>query len=292
MGAADAVPGISGGTLALILGIYERLISALSRFNLNVIKQVFTGDFVKAWNTMDGTFLITLFIGMGLSLVSLLNLVHWLMLEQPILLWSFFFGLVLSSVFYLGKKLHWNKISTSLFAIGVLLSIFLGLTNANSIPLTPLSAFIGGAVAICAMILPGISGSFILILMGLYLPISEAVHNHNVTIIGIFLLGCMSGLLSFSKFLNWILGKYHNQTLALMTGVVAGATLKLWPWQNWAEQNLAREDKMLATNQWYLPWNFEAQTLVQPEWILAIMAAFIGGLLILILAKADARPEE
>lgn len=288
MGAADAVPGVSGGTLALVLGIYERLISALSRFNLNVIKDVFTGNFVKAWGVMDGTFLITLFIGMGLSLVSLLNIIHWLMLEQPILLWSFFFGLVISSVFYLGKHLAWNKISTVFFATGMLFSIFLGLTNPNSIALTPFSAFIGGAIAICAMILPGISGSFMLILMGLYLPISEAVNDHNLAIIGIFLLGCVTGLLSFSKFLNWILGKYHNQTLSLMTGVVAGATLKLWPWQNWAEQSLARDNKALVANQWYLPWNFEAQTLAQPEWILAIVTALIGGFLIFILAKADA----
>ena len=225
MGAADAVPGVSGGTFALILGIYERLVSALSKINLAILKQIFRGEHVKAWKKIDGTFLMTLFTGLGLSLVLLLNVVRWLMLEQPILLWSFFFGMVFSSVFFLGSQLEWRKSSIALFIAGTLVSILLTLTSASNVALTPFTAFAGGAIAICAMILPGISGSFILILLGLYFPLSEAVHNFDVLILCLFLLGCITGLLSFSRFLDWVLGHYHNQTLAMMTGVIAGATL-------------------------------------------------------------------
>jgi putative membrane protein len=294
MGAADAVPGVSGGTLALILGVYERLINALSSFNIDVIKMIFTGKISQAWKAMDANFLLQLFTGMVISLLSLLLAVKWLIENQPILLWSFFLGLVLMSVWYLARQFRWNTAAFVLFPIGLIASasIMLFIQPSSSIELTMLTAVIAGSIAICAMILPGLSGSFMLILMGLYVPISQAVHDRNLLIIVTFAGGCALGLLSFSKVLRWLLANYHSATLSLMTGIVAGASIKLWPWQNWAAQSAAHEEKSFVENQWYLPMEYTAQTNDANQVVFAIVVFCIGAGLILALDLVGRKVEK
>ena len=283
MGAADAVPGVSGGTLALILGVYERLIKALSSFNLDVVKMILTGKIKDAWQAMDATFLVQLFGGIIVSLLSLLQLVGWMIEHQPIILWSFFLGLVSVSVWYLVRQFKWTKSAYVAFPLGMLISVAISLLTPSTMELTILTALIGGAIAICAMILPGISGSFMLILMGLYGPVSAAVKNMDFAIIISFAAGCAIGLLSFSKLLNWLLAKYHSITLALMSGIVAGAVVKLWPWQNWTAQMQAKELKSFVEGQWYLPSEYAVQTGDSSQIVAAVIAFLIGGALILLL---------
>lgn len=283
MGAADAVPGVSGGTVALILGVYERLITALSSFNMNVVRLVLSGQITKAWNAMDATFLVQLFTGVLISLLSLLQVVRWLIENQPILLWAFFLGLVVTSVWYLVRQFSWNSHAFIAFPIGVILSASLAFVGPSSIELTLLTALIGGSIAICAMILPGISGSFMLILMGLYVPVSQAVHDREILIILTFGAGCVLGLLSFSKVLHWLLATYHSATLALMSGIVAGATIKLWPWQNWHALSIAKESKTFIENQWFMPAEYVTQTGTSNQLVPAIVVFCLGAALILML---------
>ena len=285
MGAADAVPGVSGGTIALILGVYERLITALSSFNGAVIKKLFRGDIIGVWKAMDGTFLLQLFSGLIISLVSLLQLVRWLMTHQPILLWAFFLGLVATSVWYLARQFQWNGQSYVMFVIGLIATAALAFVTPTTIELTPLTAVIGGAIAICAMILPGISGSFMLILMGLYLPVSEALHDREVVVILSFLGGCVLGLLSFSKLLRWLLARYHVATMSLMTGIVAGATVKLWPWQNWQALQQAAESKSYVANEWLTPSAFTDSTGDSNQLLAAVVVFLLGATLIILLDR-------
>ena len=283
MGAADAVPGVSGGTIALVLGVYERLIKALSAFNMDVIKQLLRGNIAAVWKAMDGSFLLQLFLGLAISLVSLLQAVRWSMVNQPILLWAFFLGLVVTSVWYLARKFTWTPQAFLVFPIGLVATASLAFVAPSTTELTLLTALIGGAIAICAMILPGISGSFMLILMGLYMPVSEALHDRNIQIMATFLLGCVLGLLSFSKVLRWLLAQYHTVTMALMTGIIAGATVKLWPWQNWQELQAANDAKTYAVNLWLLPAQYSEQTGEPHHLIAAAVAFFMGAGLILAL---------
>ncbi len=285
MGAADAVPGVSGGTIAFIFGIYSRLIKALSSINISTIKLFLSGNLAKFWQTVDGTFLLTLFVGMLTSIITLLNIIHWLIIEQPTILWAFFLGLVLTSLIYLSKRINWTKTALFWFLLGANIAISLSLAQSTSLTLTPATSFIAGSIAICAMILPGISGSFILVLLGLYLPISQAVHDFNLTLISSFVLGCFLGLLLFSKFLNWLLNNYHNCTLATMSGFLAGASLKLWPWQNWAEQSHARELKSFVQTEWYFPWQNTSNQLADINVFYSVIAILIGASLILIISQ-------
>ena len=285
MGAADAVPGVSGGTIALILGVYERLITALSSFNGSVIKQLLRGDIPGVWKAMDATFLLQLFSGLILSLVSLLQVVRWLMTHQPILLWSFFLGLVVTSVWYLAKQFRWTPQAYLMFVIGMVATAALAFVTPTSIELTPTTALIGGAIAICAMILPGISGSFMLILMGLYLPVSEALHDRELVLVLSFVAGCVVGLLSFSKFLRWLLARFHVATMALMTGIVAGATVKLWPWQNWQALQSAAENKSYVANQWLSPTGFTEASGDSNQLLAALVVFLLGAALIITLDR-------
>ena len=283
MGAADAVPGVSGGTIALVLGVYERLIKALSAFNMDVVKQLLRGDIAGVWKAMDGSFLLQLFSGLAISLVSLLQAVRWCMVNQPILLWAFFLGLVVTSVWYLARQFKWTPQAFLVFPIGLVATAALAFVAPTNIELTLLSALIGGAIAICAMILPGISGSFMLILMGLYMPISEALHDREIVIILTFIAGCVLGLLSFSKVLRWLLAQYHTVTMSLMTGIVAGATIKLWPWQNWQELQAASDSKTFAENLWLLPSQYTEVSGEPNQFGAAVLVFLLGAGLILVL---------
>lgn len=232
MGAADAVPGVSGGTIAFISGIYEELISTISNVNISLFKTLFSKGIKPFWQALNGNFLAALLTGIIISFVSFMRLAKYLLENHPILIWSFFFGLILASIYFIGKQISkWN--------ISVIIALILGAAIAFYITSLPALAtnnsssflFIAGAIAICAMILPGISGSFILIILGAYKTLSDALHDFDIKKIFIFATGAVVGLLSFSHLLKWLFKHYHNITLALLTGFIFGSLNKVWPWK-------------------------------------------------------------
>ncbi len=233
MGAADVVPGVSGGTIAFISGIYERLLNAIKSVDFGALKVLQKDGLKAAWNHVDATFLVALFGGILVSILSLAKALEWCMHSYPQLLWSFFFGLIIASAIYIAKQVSQWDISTIgalILGFGIAFSItFISPAEASD---GYLMAFIAGAIAICAMILPGISGSFILLLMGMYAHVLGALNDRNLVYIGIFMLGCVVGLMFFSRVLSWTFKHYKNVTLALLTGFMIGALNKVWPWQN------------------------------------------------------------
>lgn len=231
MGAADVVPGVSGGTLAFILGIYERLLGAISSVNLTALQLLLRGQWRACWRHIDGTFLLCLFGGVLVSIFSLATVISWLLEHRPVPLWAFFNGLILAALPLLLRAVRWSALRALLFSVGIVLALLVGMLAPVSFTPATWMFFVAGAIAICAMILPGISGSFILLISGMYAPVILAVRELQVGILLLFVTGCIVGLLSFSRFLNWLLKHYHDATLALLTGVVVGATYRLWPWQ-------------------------------------------------------------
>lgn len=232
MGAADAIPGVSGGTIAFISGIYEELVNTLSNLSPLLIKTLFKEGFFSFWKQINGNFLLALLTGILVSFVSFMRLAKYLLENQPILIWSFFFGLIIASIIYVGKSIKNWKLSTyvSLIVgtIGAYLLTSLPALNSND---SNIYLFFSGAIAICAWILPGISGSFILLLLGSYKTLSQSFETFDIKKIILFALGAIIGLLSFSKLLKWLFKHYENTTLALVTGFIIGALHKIWPWK-------------------------------------------------------------
>ena len=233
MGAADVVPGVSGGTIAFISGIYEELLTSISSIKFSSIKLLKDKGFKVFWKTINGNFLLALVIGIFISILSLAKIISWLLENEPILVWSFFFGLVLASILFIGKQItKWTILSVVLFLIGAVIAYYITtlqpLVSENS---SPLFLFIAGALAICAMILPGISGSFILVLLGAYKPVLDAIHDRDFKLLAILASGAIIGLLSFSKVLKWLFNHYKNLTLAVLTGFILGSLNKIWPWK-------------------------------------------------------------
>ncbi|WP_282136610.1 DUF368 domain-containing protein [Seonamhaeicola maritimus] len=233
MGAADVVPGVSGGTIAFISGIYEELITSLNNINFSLFKTLKNEGFKAAWSQLNGNFLLALFVGIGISVLSLAKGLAWVLHHHPILIWSFFFGLVLASIIFIGKQIKKWSIPVIIGLIaGALVAYYIttipSLASSNS---GSLFLFLAGALAICAMILPGISGAFILVLLGAYQPVLEALNNKDIKTILIIGLGAIVGLLSFSKLLKWLFKNYHNLTLAILTGFILGSLNKIWPWK-------------------------------------------------------------
>jgi len=233
MGAADVVPGVSGGTIAFITGIYDKLINSISSFNLSLFKTFKTKGFKAVWDTINGNFLVALFLGIGISVVSLSKVFGTLIQTHPTQLWSFFFGLIIASIFYIGKQINnWSIYNVIGLIIGTAIVVGISLLppmgDSNNLGYI----FICGAIAVCAMILPGISGSFLLLILGVYPTILGAVNDKNVVMLSVFGLGMVVGILSFSKLLKWIFEHYKNITLSILTGFLVGSMYKLWPWRH------------------------------------------------------------
>lgn len=232
MGAADAVPGVSGGTIALISGIYQELITTISNVNLGLFKTLKEQGVSAFWTKANGNFVLALMSGILVSYVTFMKIASYLIEHEPILIWSFFFGLIVASIYYVGKEVKsWNIKTVICFIIGAFFAFFITTlptlgSNENSWFL-----FIAGAIAICAMILPGISGSFILVILGAYTTLSAAINNTDIKSIAIFGTGALIGLLSFSKLLKWLFKHYSDITLAVLTGFILGSLNKVWPWK-------------------------------------------------------------
>lgn len=232
MGAADVVPGVSGGTMAFITGIYGRLLAAISAADLALLRQLLRGDWRGAWTRVDGLFLTALLLGIATSILSLARAITHLLETQPLPLWSFFFGLILASAFVLLRHVQdWAASRVGGLLAGIAVAAFIGLSPALSLPLTLPSYFLSGFLAICAMILPGVSGSFILVLLGMYAPVLVAIESLDLTRMGLFALGAGCGLLVFSRLLRRLLSDFHATTLATLTGFLAGSLPVVWPWK-------------------------------------------------------------
>ena len=227
MGAADVVPGVSGGTIAFIVGIYDELIDSIKSINGKSLKLFFTGKWGAFWKAINGNFLISIVAGIAVSVFSLAKIITWLLTDHPVMVWAFFFGLVLASTWFVGKDIkEWNKKTIPAFIIGVAVA---------ETPSNLFFIFLCGAIAICAMILPGISGSFILVLLGKYFYIMEAVKTFDIVTLLVFLAGACIGITTFSRVLSYALKNFRNITLAVLTGFMLGSLNKVWPWKETLE---------------------------------------------------------
>lgn len=232
MGAADVVPGVSGGTIAFITGIYEELISSINNINIEALHTLRKEGVKAAWNHINGNFFVALFLGIGISIVSLAKGISWLLDNEPVLLWSFFFGLVLASIFFVGKQVKkWGVSRGVAFLIGAVIAYAITVLPASGANDALWYIFLSGSIAICAMILPGISGSFILVLLGSYALVLDAVHEMNLSIIVVFMAGALIGLLSFARLLKVMFAKHHDVTIAVLSGFLLGSLNKIWPWK-------------------------------------------------------------
>lgn len=232
MGAADSVPGISGGTIALVTNIYEELIFSLQSINFKALRILTSQGFAAAWRHVNGNFLLVLLAGVLTSLVLLANLVIFLLDNFNEELLAFFAGLILASSWYVSTKIrrwHWSH-GLSVMA-GAAVAVSLAFVPESAAQPSLLYFFLCGAVAICAMILPGISGAFILILLGAYAPVLDALRNTQIPVILVFAAGCASGLIAFSNVLAWLFRHYHDQTLVFLFGIMLGSLYSIWPWK-------------------------------------------------------------
>jgi putative membrane protein len=244
MGAADVVPGVSGGTIAIIAGIYEELIDSIKSIGPASVKRLFTEGVASFWQAINGTFLLALVAGIAVSIFSLAKLITHALDAQPILVWSFFFGLVVASVIFVARRIaEWSLGKLIALVLGVGVSYLITVVS----PAEPNTAywfvFASGAIAICAMILPGISGSFILVLLGMYKYVLGAVSELKIAVLLTFMGGAAVGLIGFSNLLSWLLRKYHDLTIAALVGVMIGSLNKVWPWKQVLVWQLDRHGK-------------------------------------------------
>lgn len=288
MGAADIVPGVSGGTVAFITGIYEELLNSLKRMTPASLAIWYREGFGAFWRHINGFFLLFLFCGILLSILSLANIVTWLLAEHPLLVWGFFYGMVLASTIYIAKPLPFrNPLIIFLFAVGVIFATGISMVRPAELPGEWWVVFFAGSIAICAMLLPGISGSFLLILMGLYGFILQSVVEFNLIILASFALGCITGLLTFSHLLSWLLRNYHDATLALMTGFLLGSLSVIWPWKQVLEVTVNRHGEQIPVLQEnVLPDQFLALTGTDPQTLQVLGIAFFGFILVFALEYA------
>ncbi|MBN4070646.1 DUF368 domain-containing protein [Olleya sp. AH-315-F22] len=287
MGAADVVPGVSGGTIAFISGIYEELITSINNVNLSLLKTIKKDGLSTAWKQLNGNFLLALFVGIGISILSLSKGIKWLLENEPILLWSFFFGLVVASILFVGKQItKWNTISVLCLITAAFVAFYITTLPTLNTNDSNWFIFIAGALAICAMILPGISGAFILVLLGAYEPVLEALNNRDFKTIFIFICGATVGILSFSKLLKWLFKNYHNLTLAILTGFILGSLNKIWPWKetlSWRTNSKGIEVPFLEQS--VSPFSFENEN----QLVSALILMAVGFLTIFILEKIGSK---
>ena len=285
MGVADVVPGVSGGTIAFISGIYEELISSINHINLDTLQVWRKEGFRAFWTKLNGNFLLALFLGIFISLLSFAKLVTWLLENEAVLLWSFFFGLVTASIFFVGREIKkWNLATIVMLLLGAGSAYFITTLppneNIDSLPFL----FLSGALAVCAMILPGISGAFILVLLGSYRTILEAIHEYDFKIVATVAAGAIVGLLSFAKLLKWMFDYHKNITLAVLTGFILGSLNKIWPWKKVLETRTIGK-KLIIIDENISPFSFEGN----PQILYAIITAIIGFSLIFILEKVASK---
>ncbi len=301
MGAADVVPGVSGGTIAFISGIYQELVDTINKVDFGFFSSWKKNGFKIAWEQINGSFLLALISGIAISILTFSKVITHLLATQPILVWSYFFGLVIASIYFVGKQISNRKISTLLFfAIGTVISYYITIVEPVASPDSYFYLFLSGFIAIIAMILPGISGAFILLLMGSYAVVigtinqfREGLLQWNTEILGqaviklfLFATGAILGLKLFSKVLHWMFDKQRNATLALLCGFMLGSLNKVWPWKKIISTRIDSHGKEVPfLEKSILPQNFEGDN----QWIIAVVLMVIGFLTIFILEKSASK---
>lgn len=292
MGAADVVPGVSGGTVAFISGIYQRLLDAIRAFNPRAVQLLAREGVPAFWRHVDGTFLLVLLAGIITSVLLFARLITVALANYPTCVWAFFFGLIVASSWFLARQVSWRTVTGLLFLTGLATALVIGELRPTQLDVQPLIIFGSGALAICAMILPGISGSFILLLLGMYSNVLEALHEFDFGFIVIFAAGCGVGLLSFSHALGFLLSRFHGQTLALLTGFLAGSLVMVWPWQHVISSYVKDDGRSVALQtQNVLPVDYAALTQQNPYTLAALALAALAVLLVLGLERLAAQPE-
>jgi len=287
MGAADVVPGVSGGTIAFITGIYEELINTIKSVNLSSIKLLFTFKLKDFWKAINGNFLLALISGIGISFYTLARLIKHLLETQPILIWSFFFGLIVASAIVIAKKItEWKARTIIAMLIGIGIAYMITEITPAEAPTSYWFLFLSGALAICAMILPGISGAFILVLLGSYNYILSALSSFKIDVIAVVGAGAAVGILSFSHLLSWLLNKYHNMTIGLLSGFMIGSLNKVWPWKETITTRVDRHGEIVPVIQDnILPGTFETLANQDSQVFFALALAVVGFLLIWVMEK-------
>lgn len=296
MGAADVIPGVSGGTIAFIMGIYDEFVGSLASVNAEAVRLLFSGKIKAFWKHINGNFLLSLIIGIGVSVVALAGLMQMLLSDFPIPTWAFFFGLIVASSIFIIRGISGWKLKEVIFLVfGVVLGVVVCTLSPTKTPDALWFIFLSGAIAICAMILPGISGSFILLILGKYQYVMECISElvsgvdigSNLVIIGVFLIGAVVGILGFSKFLHWLLARWHKETLIVLAGFIIGSLVKVWPWSNTeaivcsqfpavaALAESAEEGSMIAQKALDAAVSAQASQ-IDPQIGLAILFAIIG----------------
>jgi len=282
MGAADVVPGVSGGTVAFISGIYDELLRSIASVP-HAVGLLLRGRIVAAWQAANATFLLVLLAGILTSVVSLARLITYLLEHQPIPVWSFFFGLILVSSHIVAREIQrWNWSRAVSFVLGAAFAYWITVASPVQWGSDPLSIFLAGAIAICAMILPGVSGSFILVLLGLYSFVLAAVKNLDLAVLALFASGCLIGIVSFAGVLRWLLVRWRDLTLAFLTGLMLGSLNKIWPWKetlSWRTNSQGEQVPLLQAN--LLPGRFAEVSGQDPQVLLAIVLAVAGVVLVL-----------
>ncbi|HHT33460.1 MAG: DUF368 domain-containing protein [Proteiniphilum sp.] len=289
MGAADVVPGVSGGTIALITGIYEELIFSIKSINLKALKLLLSGRPAAFWKAINGSFLLSVLLGIAISIFSLAKGLTFLLHHYPILVWSFFFGLIVASAIYVARTIKaWNAGAVIAGIAGIVIAYFITVISPAEANTTWFYIFFSGMIAICAMILPGISGSFILVLLGMYQFILGAVGDLNIPVLLVFVAGAAIGIIGFSNVLSWLLKKFHTLTIALLAGFMVGSLNKIWPWKEVTESFIDRhgEVRPLAEKN-ILPTTYENLTGNESLLWGAILFLVVGFVLIFVIEAAS-----
>ncbi len=272
MGIADLIPGVSGGTMALITGIYERLLGALSHLDKRAIRLLLKMDFKNFWQHIDGNFLLSLFAGILTSVFAFSKLIHYLLETYPVLVWSFFFGLIAASSIFIIRQTDYKKPLTLLAVVaGAIIAYWITNILPEEAPDTMFYYFLSGMAASIAMILPGISGSYILVIMGSYLMVLESVHELKILNLIVFTAGVAVGLIGFSKFLKWFFNKYRNFTLAVMGGFLIGSLHQVWPWKKVLLTKIINGKEIVIKSKAVMPWEFEGNNYLLVSLILIAM---------------------
>jgi len=289
MGAADIVPGVSGGTIAFITGIYEELISSINNINLGALKVLRKDGLKVFWQHVNGTFFLFLFVGIGVSVLGLAKIVRYLLENEAVLTWSFFFGLIVASAILIGKTISkWTIPVITAFALGTIAAMYITSIETTASVSGNWYIFISGCIAICAMILPGISGAFILVLMGSYHIVLKALDNKDIMTIAVFLTGCVVGLLSFVRLLKFLFTKYKELTIAVLTGFMIGSLYKVWPWKvNVGDAPLVVHSD--GREEWMMTNVFPQDFAGDPKLIFAIGCAIIALILVLGLERLGSK---
>lgn len=294
MGAADIVPGVSGGSIALVTKIYQELLDSIKSIDLDALRLLTSFRFKEFWKHVNGSFLLTLLLGILTAIFSLSKLITFLMSNHPIPLWSFFCGLILISALIILKDIRkWNIIAVLIIPLGAYLAYEITEIPPITTPDSLWFTFVAGTIAICAMILPGISGSFLLLIMGQYESILTAVTQRNLLTIGVFGLGCVVGLLSFSRVISWLLKYYHAITIAFLSGFMLGSINKIWPWKRILSYRMSSsgvQQPFITENMW--PHHYLAESGQESEFLFAILAFLVGVILVVGIERVAAYKQQ